>query len=137
MHQLVNAWQVDQAILTEEEKIVVMRFGKTGTLECTLMDEVIRKAEPLLRRFVVFYALDILTVKDFNAMYELYDDVCIMFFYRNRHIMVDAGTGNNNKINWAVEEVQELIDLCEVVWRGARKGKGLVISPKDYSRRKE
>ena len=28
---------------------------------------------------------------------------------------------------------QELIDIIETVYRGARKGHGLVISPKDYS----
>ena len=31
-------------------------------------------------------------------MYELYDDVTVMFFYRNKHIMIDLGTGNNNKM---------------------------------------
>ena len=29
--------------------------------------------------------------------------------------------------------VQELIDIIETIYRGARKGRGLVISPKDYS----
>ena len=43
------------------------------------------------------------------------------------------GTGNNNKINWALTNTQELIDLIETVYRGARKGRGLVVSPKDYS----
>ena len=47
--------------------------------------------------------------------------------------MVDLGTGNNNKINWPVEETQELIDIIETVYRGARKGRGLVVSPRDYS----
>ena len=28
-------------------------------------------------------------------MYELYDPVTTMFFYRNKHIMVDLGTGNS------------------------------------------
>ena len=28
---------------------------------------------------------------------------------------------------------QEMIDIIESVYRGATKGKGLVISPKDYS----
>ena len=37
---------------------------------------------------------------DFNAMYELYDPMSIMFFFRNKHIMVDLGTGNNNKARW-------------------------------------
>ncbi|KAJ2713049.1 Thioredoxin-like 4A, partial [Coemansia spiralis] len=49
------------------------------------------------------------------------------------HIMIDLGTGNNNKIDWAIEDQQELIDLVEIVFRGARKGKGLVVSTKDYS----
>jgi len=56
-----------------------------------------------------------------------------MFFFRNKHIMIDLGTGNNNKINWAIEDKQEMIDIVETVYRGARKGRGLVVSPKDYS----
>jgi DIM1 family U5 snRNP protein len=66
--------------------------------------------------------------------------------------MIDLGTGNNNKVNWAFNDKQELIDIIEVVYRcgscvancishrsslslrsGGRKGRGLVISPKDYS----
>jgi hypothetical protein len=43
---------------------------------------------------------------DFNKMYELYDPCTIMFFFRNKHIMIDLGTGNNNKINWAMEDKQ-------------------------------
>lgn len=54
-------------------------------------------------------------------------------FFRNKHIMIDLGTGNNNKINWTMEDKQEMIDIVETVYRGARKGRGLVVSPKDYS----
>jgi len=56
-----------------------------------------------------------------------------MFFFRNRHIQIDFGTGNNNKINWVMNNKQEFIDIVETCYRGASKGKGLVISPKDYS----
>ena len=28
--------------------------------------------------------------------------------------MIDLGTGNNNKINWAIEDKQEVIDIVEV-----------------------
>ncbi|KAJ3201944.1 Thioredoxin-like 4A [Clydaea vesicula] len=55
-------------------------------------------------------------------MYELYDPCTVMFFYRNKHIMIDLGTGNNNKINWALEDKGEMIDIVETVFRGARKG---------------
>jgi len=51
----------------------------------------------------------------------------------SQHIMIDLGTGNNNKINWAIQDRQEVIDIIETVYRGARKGRGLVVSPKDYS----
>lgn len=53
--------------------------------------------------------------------------------FRNKHIMIDLGTGNNNKINWPMEDKQEMIDIVETIFRGARKGRGLVVSPKDYS----
>jgi U5 snRNP protein, DIM1 family len=43
--------------------------------------------------------------------YELYDPLTIMFFFRNKHMMCDFGTGNNNKMNWVLEDKQELIDI--------------------------
>ena len=33
----------------------------------------------------------------------------------------------------AMTDKNELIDIIEIVYRGARKGRGLVVSPKDYS----
>jgi U5 snRNP protein, DIM1 family len=77
--------------------------------------------------------VDISKVPDFNHMYELYDNCTIMFFYRNKHMMIDLGTGNNNKINFVISDKQEMIDMMEVVFMGARKGRGLVVSLKDYS----
>ena len=34
------------------------------------------------------------------------------FFYRNKHIMIDHGTSNNNKINWALNDKNEFLRLC-------------------------
>lgn len=42
-------------------------------------------------------------------------------------------TDMSSLVNWPLTNKQEVIDLTEVVWQGARKGKGLVVSPKDYS----
>jgi DIM1 family U5 snRNP protein len=69
------------------------------------------------------------------SLIELYDPVTLMFFFRNKHMMCDFGTGNNNKLNWVLEDKQELIDIIETIYRGAKKGRGLVVSPKDYSTR--
>lgn len=132
---LRTGWHVDQAILSEEERIVILRFGRDRDEECMRQDEVLYKIADKIRNFAVIYLVDLDQVPDFNKMYELYDRNTIMFFYRNKHMMVDLGTGNNNKINWVLEEKQELIDIIETVYKGAKKGRGLVVSPKDYSTR--
>jgi DIM1 family U5 snRNP protein len=110
------------------------------------MDETLYGVSEKVQNFAIMYLVDITEVPDFNKMYELYDPCTLMFFYRyverkgsadsrNKHIMIDLGTGNNNKINWAITDKQELIDIIETVYRGASKGRGLVVSPRDYSTR--
>jgi len=113
--------------------VVIIRFGHDYDPDCQVMDETLYKVAELVRNFAVIYLVDITDVPDFNVMYELYDPLSVMFFFRNKHILVDLGTGNNNKINWPLADKQEFIDIVETVYRGARKGKGLVMSPKDYS----
>lgn len=130
---LQNGWEVDQAIVTEEDRVVILRFGRDTDATCMVQDEVLGKIAEKVKNFAVIYVVDNDKVKDFNEMYELYDDCSTMFFFRNKHIMVDLGTGNNNKINWALTDKQEMIDIIEMVYRGARKGLGLVCSTKDYS----
>ncbi|KAL6528812.1 Thioredoxin-like protein yls8 [Orobanche minor] len=174
---LHSGWAVDQAILSEEERLVMIRFGHDWDETCMqgsrkilqsqtqvksnvplkiyeigyihsygglkreieengtygMMDEVLASVAETIKNFGVIYLVDITEVPDFNTMYELYDPSTVMFFFRNKHIMIDLGTGNNNKINWAMKDKQEFIDIVETVYRGARKGRGLVIAPKDYS----
>jgi DIM1 family U5 snRNP protein len=87
----------------------------------------------VVKNFAVIYTVDTKFVPDFNGMYELYDACTVMFFWRNKHIQVDFGTGNNNKINFEIQDKQELVDIMEVAYKAASKGKGLAVSPKDYS----
>uniref|UniRef100_A0A2R5L065 Thioredoxin-like protein n=1 Tax=Hirondellea gigas TaxID=1518452 RepID=A0A2R5L065_9CRUS len=130
---LRSGWDVDQAILSEQERVVVIRFGSDKNKVCMQMDEVLFKIAEKIKNFAVLFLVDIGEVPDFNTMYELYDPCTTMFFYRNKHMMIDLGTGNNNKINWALNDTQEMIDIIETVFKGGRKGRGLVNSPKDYS----
>jgi len=130
---LDSGWEVDQAILLEETRVVVIRFGHDYDPACMKMDELLYNVAEDIKNYAVVYLVDISEVPDFNTMYELYDPCTTMFFYRNKHIMIDLGTGNNNKINWAMNNKQEFIDIAEIIYRGASKGKGLVNAPKDYS----
>eukprot|EP01084_Bolivina_argentea_P035335 65564_1 len=110
---LSTGWAVDQAVLNEEERVVVLRFGHDYDPTCMQMDEVLASIAEMVKNFAVIYVVDISQVPDFNTMYELYDPCTVMFFFRNKHIMVDLGTGNNNKINWAMGHKQEMIDVIE------------------------
>ena len=133
---LKNAWQVDQAIMAEEDRIVIVRFGRDYDKMCLQMDDKLASIAETIQRMAVIYVVDIDETPDFNVMYELYDPLSVMFFYRKKRIQVDLGTGNNNKINFVINDKQELIDIVETVYNGARRGKGIVISPKDYSTKK-
>lgn len=122
-------------------QLQIERFSPHTQLSSGIADRV--------KNFAVLYVCDLDQVPDFKQMYELYDPVTLMFFFRNKHMvssvpaiskpiffllikaqMCDFGTGNNNKLNWVLEDKQELIDIIETIYRGAKKGRGLVVSPK-------
>ncbi|CAD6212974.1 unnamed protein product [Miscanthus lutarioriparius] len=88
---------------------------------CMQMDEVLASVAETVKNFAIIYLVDITEVPNFNTLYEF------------KRIMIDLGTGNNNKINWALKDKHEFIDIVETRYRGARKGCGLMIAPKDYS----
>merc|ERR1719251_765953 len=109
---LNTGWDVDQAIVNEDERVVCIRFGHDWDRTCMKMDEVLFSIAEDVKKFAVIYLVDISKIPDFNTMYELYDPCTVMFFYRNKHIM---------------------IDMIKIVYKGGKKGRGLVNSPKDYS----
>ena len=75
--------------------------------------------------------LDIIEVPDFKKMYELYGPCTVMIFFKNKRLMIDLGTGNN--INRAMEDKEEVVDMIDSVYLGARKGRDMLVSLKDYS----
>ncbi|MCO5571436.1 hypothetical protein L7F22_025176 [Adiantum nelumboides] len=131
---LHSGWAIDQAILNKEELAIVICFGRHDWDEtCMQMDEVLASVAEMIKNFTMIYLVDITKVQGFSTMYEFYDPCTVMFFFCNKHIVIDLGTESNNKSNWALKDKQEFIDIVEMVYRGARKGCGLIISPKDYS----
>lgn len=78
---LESGWHVDQAILSEDERLVVIRFGRDHDPDCMRQDEVLYKIAERVKNFAVIYVCDIDRVPDFNTMYELYDPCTVMFFF--------------------------------------------------------
>jgi len=136
LNRLLTPYSVDLAIDARgavDPKVIVVRFGKEGSDDCIEMDDTLLKIVSKVRKFAEIYLVDKEKVPDFNDMYELEDDVHVMFFYENEHVQVDCGSGRNTSINFPIKESQEMIDLIELVFRGAKKGKKKVDSNKDYS----
>ena len=77
---LKTGWHVDQAILSEEERLVVIRFGRDHDPDCMRQDEVLYRIADRVKNFAVIYVCDIDEVPDFNQMYELYDRCTIMLY---------------------------------------------------------
>jgi methylmalonyl-CoA mutase N-terminal domain/subunit len=50
-----------------------------------------------------------------------------------RQALIDSGRETIVGVNKYQLSEEALIDILEVVYRGASKGRGLVVSPKDYS----
>ncbi|KAH9593404.1 Dim1 family [Trypanosoma melophagium] len=99
------------------------------------MDEVLMTLAPKVRKYCVMYAVSTVEVPAFNEMYELGHDLepfAVMFFFRNTHIRVDVGTGNNNKINFFME-ADDLLPIIDAAYRAGKSGKAITSSEKKFS----
>jgi DIM1 family U5 snRNP protein len=99
------------------------------------VDEILSSSAEFVKKFAVIYVVDTREVSFFNEMSELKDACSVMFFFRNKIVQVDYGTGENNKMTFAVPTKQEFIDICEVAYRGVCRGVWCVKSPINYAGR--
>lgn len=147
LKHLRSGWDVDRFIVLEKAKLVAIRFsayevgvragrGEQQHVQDTMiMDATLTSVAPLVREWCTVYAVDINEVPEFNQMYELTDGspFALMFFFNNEHIKVDARTGNNNKINFAIDNRDDLIGLLEEVYVAAKKGQKITTSTKRFA----
>lgn len=134
LDSLPSGWHVDQAILSETDRLVVIRFGHTGTRAVLETDAVLARVAPLVANFAVIYTCDTHAVPDFNEMYELHGPLHTMVFFRNRHVMVDVGSGQNNNIDFVIRDSEDVVALLELAYRAAIRGDGLAMAHRDFSK---
>lgn len=76
---LPSGWHVDEAIKSEEDRVVVIRFGHDWDTQCMTMDETLYSVAEKVQNYAVIYLCDITEVPDFNK-------VCISIYYPRRII---------------------------------------------------
>jgi DIM1 family U5 snRNP protein len=89
---LHSGYAVDQAILNENDRIVVLRFGRDWVPECMMMDKTLSRIAELVKNFAVVYLVDLDEVPDFNKVSNN-----LNIFYRRCKISVF-----NNNYNQAI-----------------------------------
>lgn len=67
---LPSGWHVDEAIKSEEDRVVVIRFGHDWDSQCMMMDETLYSVAEKVQNFAVIYLVDITEVPDFNKVTE-------------------------------------------------------------------
>ena len=65
---LPSGWHVDEAIKSEEDRVVVIRFGHDWDSQCMTMDETLYSVAEKVQNFAVIYLVDITEVPDFNKV---------------------------------------------------------------------
>ena len=55
LQHLLNGWQVDQAILSEEDRVVIIRFGHDWDPTCMVMDETLYKVLCVCIIIIIIY----------------------------------------------------------------------------------
>ena len=51
---LKTAWHVDQAILSEDDRVVVIRFGREEETQCMIMDEILFSISEKLKILLLY-----------------------------------------------------------------------------------
>ena len=70
---LPSATWVDETLLSETDRAIVIRFGRAGDPLCQQADAQLREAADELVLVMHAFTVDLDAVPDFTAMYELHD----------------------------------------------------------------
>ncbi|GAB1609674.1 thioredoxin-like protein 4B [Argonauta hians] len=129
--RLQSKEEVDRAILETREKVLVLRFGRENDLECIKIDDIFFKVMDSLSNMAVFYTVEVDEVPIYTHYFDISLIPSTVFFFNAQHIKVDWETPDHTKFVGSFKTKQDVINVIEVIFRGAMKGKLIVKSPLD------
>ncbi|XP_029183005.2 thioredoxin-like protein 4B [Acropora millepora] len=131
LNKLSTKKEVDNAIKTCEDKVLVLRFGRENDTVCQQLDDILAKTCHDVSRMADIYIVDVDTVSVYTRYFDISLIPATVFFFNGQHMKVDYGTPDHTKFIGSFKTKQDFIDLVEVILRGALRGKLIVTSPID------
>ncbi|GBN48262.1 Thioredoxin-like protein 4B [Araneus ventricosus] len=134
LRHLKSKEEVDEVIRNVEERVLVIRFGQENEIGCMQTDDIMSRTEALLSEMATICIVNISDVPQYVDYFDITHIPATVFFFNGEHIKINSGMADNTKFIGPFQTKQDFIDLVEVVFRGAMRGKYIVSSPIDRRR---
>ncbi|GLJ15505.1 hypothetical protein SUGI_0254570 [Cryptomeria japonica] len=131
LQTLMRKQDVDKLIRDTLDKVLVLRFGRATDIVCMQLDESLAKSAREVSKFASIALVDV-DAEEIQVYIKYFDITLIpatIFFFNAHHMKMDSGTPDHTKWIGAFHQKQDFIDVVEAIFRGAMKGKLIVMCP--------
>jgi hypothetical protein len=121
--ELKTDYSVDQALLDNNFKIVVLDFFSNFNvfqINHKLLFFGWNKRNLINVRIFI---IDSSKLREFNLIHEIKNSPTLIFFFNNRKIYIDSGSGDTNKIVKFSSTFKKFKNLCSLLIKNCEKGK--------------